>query len=274
MKTELILQSDVIDIIFEKRNKAYGAYHLRKFYNNRLIKSLGLMLIGVVVLSAFTFIPTKKVVNTDKKDETILTQIWTEVKPEKKPEEPKVDKPVQKSKSATVQSTTNFKIVSPQTETPPINEITDETDIGTTTKPGTGGEQTLVGQKPADGPENGDGDKVPVTEPAVDNITPTAAPDIMPEFPGGMEGLRKFLQRHLTNPRDLEEDEKISVRVRFVVGYDGKIKSFEVTEDGGEAFNKEVIRVLKKMPDWTPGKTKGQNVSVYYTVPVKFIPQE
>jgi periplasmic protein TonB len=269
MKTELILQSDVIDIIFDKRNKAYGAYNLRKFYNNRLIKSLGLMLIGVVVLSAFTFIPTKKVANTDKKDDTILTQIWTEVKPEKKPEEPKVDKQVQKSKSATVKSTTHISIVSPQTETPPINEITDETAIGNTTNPATGGDQPLVGEEPTGG-----GDKLPITEPAVDNITPTAAPDIMPEFPGGMEGLRKFLQRHLTNPRDLEEDEKISVRVRFVVGYDGKIKSFEVTEDGGEAFNKEVIRVLKKMPDWTPGKTKGQNVSVYYTVPVKFIPQE
>ena len=41
--------------------------------------------------------------------------------------------------------------------------------------------------------------------------------------------------------------------------------------DGGEAFNKEVVRVLKKMPDWIPGKAKGENVPVYYTIPVKFV---
>ena len=42
-------------------------------------------------------------------------------------------------------------------------------------------------------------------------------------------------------------------------------------EDGGEAFNNEVIRVLKKMPKWIPGKTHGENVSVFYTIPVKFV---
>jgi len=55
-----------------------------------------------------------------------------------------------------------------------------------------------------------------------------------------------------------------------VVGYDGKLKSFEIVEDGGATFNKEVIRVLKKMPEWVPGKANGENVSVYYTIPVKF----
>ena len=56
------------------------------------------------------------------------------------------------------------------------------------------------------------------------------------------------------------------------MGYDGKLKSFTTVQDGGEEFNKEVIRVLKKMPEWEPGKTKGQNVSVYYVIPVKFVP--
>ena len=61
MKTELILKSDVLDIIFENRNKAYGAYYLRKFYNNRLFKSLGIMLAGVIILSAFTFLPKNEI---------------------------------------------------------------------------------------------------------------------------------------------------------------------------------------------------------------------
>ena len=55
-----------------------------------------------------------------------------------------------------------------------------------------------------------------------------------------------------------------------MVGYDGKLKSFETIEDGGRAFNNEVIRVLKRMPEWIPGRSNGENVSVYYTIPVKF----
>ena len=47
------------------------------------------------------------------------------------------------------------------------------------------------------------------------------------------------------------------VKVKFVVGYDGNLKSFELVQDGGSDFNNEVIRVLKKMPEWIPGKSKG-----------------
>jgi periplasmic protein TonB len=63
----------------------------------------------------------------------------------------------------------------------------------------------------------------------------------------------------------------VSVKVKFIVGYDGQLKGFETIEDGGVAFNNEVIRVLKKMPNWIPGKISGENVSVFYTVPVKFM---
>jgi protein TonB len=69
----------------------------------------------------------------------------------------------------------------------------------------------------------------------------------------------------------MEEGEVVSVKMKFVVGYDGKLKGFETIQDGGEDFNKEVLRVLKKMPEWEPGKSNGQNVSVYYTIPVKFV---
>jgi protein TonB len=93
----------------------------------------------------------------------------------------------------------------------------------------------------------------------------------MPEFPGGVPALRKFLERNLQNPEDIENGENISVKIKFIVGYDGKLKGFETVQDGGKAFNNEVIRVLKKMPDWNPGKSKdGQNVSVYYVIPVQF----
>ena len=62
----------------------------------------------------------------------------------------------------------------------------------------------------------------------------------------------------------------ISVKVKFVVNYNGRLEAFNVLESGGYIFDNEVLRVLRKMPLWIPGKSNGENVSVYYTVPVKF----
>ena len=108
--------------------------------------------------------------------------------------------------------------------------------------------------------------------PAIDKTSPINgdAVDVLPSYPGGMDALRKFLQKHLQTPDELESGESVSVRVKFVVDYTGKLKSFVTVQDGGQAYNNEVVRVLKKMPDWIPGKTKGENVSVYYVVPVRF----
>jgi protein TonB len=108
----------------------------------------------------------------------------------------------------------------------------------------------------------------------VDKEIPRLTAELMPAFPGGMEALRKFLERNLRNPEDVEPGTVLAVKIRFIVGYDGKLKGFQIIEDGGEPFNNEVLRVLKKMPEWIPGKSDGEKVSVYYTIPVKFTSAE
>ena len=87
-----------------------------------------------------------------------------------------------------------------------------------------------------------------VAKPTVDKITPNDFAEVMPSYPGGIQALRKFLEKNLKNPQDLEEGQNIKVRIRFIVGYDGNLKGFETIQDGGTAFNNEVIRVLRKMP--------------------------
>ena len=72
----------------------------------------------------------------------------------------------------------------------------------------------------------------------------------------------------------MEDGELVKVVVQVTVGYDGKFKSFDVTQDGGEEFNKEVIRVLKKMPAWIPGKSNGRDVATYMQIPIKFVPAD
>ena len=99
-------------------------------------------------------------------------------------------------------------------------------------------------------------------------------PDIQASFPGGENALIRFLENNLQVPANLEAQETRQVKVKFVVDFNGDLQSFTVIEDGGELYNTEVVRVLKKMPKWNPGKKGGQNVPVFYTIPVKFTADE
>lgn len=269
MNSESIMKSDVLDILFEKRNKAYGAYTLRKFYKNRLIKSIGIMVFTVIVFSAFTFLPERpKEIIYDIAD-TGLVDVLFEQK--KEPVKPKPIPPATKTTASIVKFTSKMVIVPNSDTADKLHNLTEEAIGSNNNIIINGGGPQTVGD-PGPGSEGVAGPP-PVAEVPLDVITPTENPEIMPQFPGGLAALRKFLERHLINPRELAEGELISVKVRFVVGFDGKLQRFELVEDGGTEFNNEVMRVLKKMPAWTPGKSKGQNVSVYYVIPVKFIPE-
>ena len=260
------MQSHILDIIFEKRNKLYGAYTLRKFYNNRLIKSLGITLGAAIILCAFTFMPEKKLII--EPDIDFISCPIGKIQPQ----EPK--KPLTKQKIKSIQSSQK-KFTSPI-----ITDSTNESDflqnIKTTDLTGSinialenADETVIIGGKYI-GVENGSEGKKEIA-PAIDATVPVENPEIEPSYPGGINALTKFLQKNLNNPSDMAEGEMVSVNVRFVVGYDGKLQKFTVVKDGGAIFNNEVIRVLKKMPEWIPGKSKGQNVAVYFTIPVKFV---
>lgn len=268
MNSNAILKSDVLDIIFENRNKGYGAYTLRKFYNNRLFKAFGAMLLLVIALCGFAFLKKEKIVTAYITAPVEMTHL-NEPKPTpEKPKEPKAEpKPVAPKATApaapTQVFTNNIKITN-NPSAPDIKDLDDSKAIGDKEIKGIPGTPQPIVTK-LEGPAVA---VVPV--PVIDKITPTLTAEVMPQYPGGMAALKKFLERNLSNPEELESGTSVSVKVRFVVGYDGAVKGFEVVEDGGKAFNNEVMRVLKKMPEWIPGKTHGENVSVYYTIPVKF----
>src|SRR5687768_18040209 len=93
----------------------------------------------------------------------------------------------------------------------------------------------------------------------------------MPEFPGGKAALQRFLIKHLRVPDEgLEPVSRISVEVQFIVDKNGSITGMEILRSGGELFNKEVLRVLQKMPVWKPGRQNGMEVRVYFKLPVTF----
>ncbi len=273
MKTDAILNADVLDIIFDNRNKQYGAYTLRKFYNNRLYKALGLTFTFAASMLALSFIVKEKEIKNPIISDTIclLAPPVDKIPEPKKPkEQAAVQKPATPKIKPATQIYANNIIITPDNVAGPIKDLQDNVAIGTENITGVPGEIIKVIPKTPEVPVSGGGDGDPV-KPAIDKTTPNNYAEVMPLYPGGMAALRKFLERNLTNPQDIDEGENVVVKIRFIVGYDGTLKGFETIQDGGTAFNNEVIRVLKKMPQWIPGKTKGENVSVYFTIPVNFL---
>src|SRR5687768_10310812 len=98
----------------------------------------------------------------------------------------------------------------------------------------------------------------------------------MPEFPGGQAAFLRFLSKNLRVPEGaLEPGQKIKIIVRFVVGKEGELSNMEFLKTSGEVFEQEVLRVLRKMPKWKPGKQNGESVRVYFNLPIVFdVPEE
>jgi len=93
----------------------------------------------------------------------------------------------------------------------------------------------------------------------------------MPEYPGGMEALFEFLKNNIKYPEDAQK-QKVEGRViaTFVVETDGSISNIEVVKHAFPSLDNEAVRVIQAMPNWTPGKQKGQAVRVKYTIPINF----
>ncbi len=264
MNSKTILSSDLLDILFEKRNKNYGAYILRKFYPHRVKTSLFIMLCMAAIFSAFTFLPEKKSSNpyTLAGEDSILIKTYDEARLKEKPKNSIAETP----KVSTQKLLSKMKIVDNTEKTDSLHDVTN-LQIGSVTAiidelpVSEGIPLEIVSSVPAP--------PVPAA-PATNINEPIDNPDMQASFPGGDKELVKFLERNLLSPEEMEEGADVQVKIKFVVGFDGNLQGFEVLKDGGNSFNEEVIRVLKKMPRWNPGKKGGRSVPVYHILPVKF----
>ncbi len=95
--------------------------------------------------------------------------------------------------------------------------------------------------------------------------------DQQPSFPGGQEKLMKFLNNNLKYPVDAAK-QGIQGRciVQFVVRKDGTISNAKILQSLNPSCDKECIRLITSMPKWIPGIKNGENVNVYYTIPIRF----
>ena len=93
----------------------------------------------------------------------------------------------------------------------------------------------------------------------------------MPEFPGGEAAMYKFIGKNIEYPR-MAKESGISGRVyvTFVVERDGSVTDVKILRGIGGGCDEEAVRVIKKMPRWSPGKQRGKPVRVQYRMPIKF----
>jgi protein TonB len=267
MTNNEILKADLLDIIFDKRNKNYGAYALRRGYNHRLLIAMGSAMSVILLFVLINILGGNESLSVSPgKDPRIveITEInLTKDKP-KEPEKPKEKiKPVEKVAS---QKYTDKIVIKPdEIVKDPLTAIADLKGkmISDSTKAGKKYEE-IAEEK--DKPK-GTGIVTPPekTQPAF------IADEKDPEFPGGEEALKRFLANNLTTPTELENGEKKTVQVRFKVDKDGSVNTIEIIGSGGNEFDNEVVRVCKKMPRWIPAHQNGINVPVSYVLPVTFI---
>jgi periplasmic protein TonB len=269
MTNKEILQADLLDILFENRNKAYGAYALRKTYNNRMGIALGgvfALITLAILLSSFKRKGGEGISASTSQKKDSVRLIAVDVTPPKEPDQPKkvIEKPV-----AQVKYTADIKIVKDNELTKmPDNDDLKKAEISTIDMKGP--EPTGV-VKPVETPSitNGNGNSN-----AKEDESKFTAREIAPSYPGGVEALSRFLANNLTAPEDMEPGQKVVVQIRFIVDVDGSISKLEVVKSGGNAYDREVIRVFKKMPRWNPGSQNGHPVTIAFTQPVTFVGQE
>jgi len=263
MTNKEILEADMLDILFEHRNKAYGAYSLRRHYNNRLFIALSIALSAVVMIYLLSLLKQNMKagdVFPGMDDRTvILTSV--EVIPPKMPDPPAVKKP---QTAAEVKNVTIRIVPNDPADDIPAQDVIATNIISTQTVDG-----IIPEDRNAHSGQNTDkeDDGKLTTKPGPD-FNPVETP---PRFPGGPSALALFFSNTLSSPTDLEAGERKVVLVRFVVGADGSITKAEIMQSGGDMYDREVLRAFKRMPHWIPAVQNGNKIAVSFTQPVTFV---
>ena len=263
MTNKEILQADMLDILFEHRNKLYGAYALRKTYGNRLRLALGIALSIVLLFIIMSFVKNDK--NSNKPFDNSNPFIVSEVDiPKEEIKEP--PPPPEEARPETAQADHQQIVIAPDTEATEIPDQETITNSEVSNRNSDGEKATDIVQTNTESTGTGETTPKPVEEKEQVLLPPKA-----PSFPGGPDAWLAFLRRYLQSPEDLEPGQRIEVQVRFLIDVDGTISRPEIIKSGGGAFDKEVLRVLKKMPKWEPAMQNGNYVATPFTQPVIFI---
>jgi protein TonB len=272
MEVNKILSADILDIIFENRNKEYGAYDLRKTYNKRLITALVATLALLALLFLGYFISNVIDANRDKKEMVVNDVQLEEVKQEEKKNEPPPPPPPPKPEPPKVEMAkfTPPKIVKDEEvkedEKPPEVEKLEDTKIGTINQEGIKDEGIVA---PPVSDEGKGVVEAPKKEEEDWDKTFTKV-EIESEYPGGTSAWARYLNKTLQYPQDAIDNEvQGQVVVQFIVDKEGNVSDVQAVS-GPDELRKEAERVIKKSGKWTAAEQNGRKVKSYKKQPITF----
>ncbi|MDB5231431.1 MAG: ferric siderophore transport system, periplasmic binding protein TonB [Chitinophagaceae bacterium] len=260
MESSKILTADFLDIIFEGRNKEYGAYELRKTYRRRIFTALGIMAgLCLIILLGSLIQPSQK--NNTK---ILVSEVKLEDVQEKKKDEPPPPPPPPKQEPPKVEIAkfTPPKIV-PDQEVKPEEQIKEtekleDTKIGTINQEGV---KTDIVAPPVEAKGTGVVEAPKQQEEDYDKEFKTV--QIEAKFPGGQGEWRKFLERNLNSNVPVDNGApagNYTVIVSFLVDKDGNISEVRAENNPGHGTAEEAVRVIKRGPKWQPAVQNGRNV--------------
>lgn len=261
------------DVVFENRNKSYGAYALRQSSDKRHLVAFGavvLLVIGVMTLPA---IMNGINAATGKTNREVIDEEWT-VMNIPNYEEPIVELP------QTIMAQPQKKIAEMAKFTPPLivedNKV-DESEIKSQSDlleidARIGKYEVPDGSKDFDAI---DPDEFTINQ--LNKITETKSDPVfdvvesMPVFPGGENELNRYISSNIKYPVvDQENNIQGRVTLRFVVDKNGNISDVSILKGVSPNCDREAVRVVKSMPKWIPGRQNGTAVNVYFTLPIIF----
>ena len=270
-----LIESGWVDLVFEGKNQAYGAYQLRKNTGIRNLKAIFTMFLGFAIIAGIViakvsidnYIASQNAaIEADVELQSLAEK--KEAKMEKKDDEPRVDKiEVERVRSSVAFTVPEIK---KDDEVKEDQEMKSQDELQES--------NTAIGVFNVEGNDEEAGQvlkaKEVIAEPEPPKVEETKVFDVveqMPSFPGGQAALMQWLSSNIKYPVVAEEN-GVQGRVvcTFVVERDGSITDVKVVRGVDPSLDKEAVRVLKQMPNWIPGKQNGSAVRVKYTVPVTF----
>lgn len=256
-----LLSKEWCNLIFQGRNKDYGAYAIRKRAGKRYARALLIVIVVTLIFVAFSLGTKLFMLYTFReamKEVTVLSRL----------------KPLEAEKGHELKAVSAGRKALPQMkpgasmDMPEIAEgIVDEKPMGIDGPAMTDAEkESLVAD--ADSLHNANKADLPVEGP---QLTPTEVVEQMPEFPGGLGAFMKWMDQHVVYPPScIKAKIEGDVEVSFIVDATGQVSEPEVTKKCHPDLDRAALAAIGKMPKWKPGRSGGQITAVRITVPVHF----
>ena len=280
MAQEINLSSrEWCDLVFEGKNKDFGAYVIRTESTKRHNLAVLWALVGSLAVTALTFgliqankyLEERRLASQHDQTEVFVDLTAEEPEPEKQIIEPEKPEVIPEEEVSATIKVTELQIVEDaevreEDEIVTIDEqIATDASAGTVTHlDGSTNKNIFIEHRVEIKVE-----PEPVAEPKTEEIFKSV--EQMPQFPGGEAALMKFLASHINYPpMAAENNVQGKVIVQFVVDKTGKVGEVKVVRNVDKDLDNEAIRVCKALPKFTPGRQNGRPVSVWYTLPIQF----